>query len=182
MNYSTILALLVAVSTFPASHGVLIISDRAAPKSSTITTVATATTLVATTLTTKTAKEPSSHDAAMQTQPGDVLDADVPKMKPPTATDAVTTITNSTFCKELLHHVLIENPLGRDVSTPGYLGDSVVYLPPRIFAAEMRAVTRTINAHGMPHARDLRIAPPRARFSYFFTSSLSFPSSWRGRT
>ena len=99
MNYSTILALLVAVSTFPASHGVLIISDRAAPKSSTITTAATATTLVATTLTTKTAKEPSSHDAAMQTQPGDILDAAVPKMIPSTAAaDAVATIANST-CK-----------------------------------------------------------------------------------
>ena len=96
MNFSAILALL-AISTFPASHG-LAISDRAAPESSTITTAGTATTLLATT-----AKEPSSHDAAMQTQPGDVLDADVPKMNPSTATaaatDAVTTITNSA-CKE----------------------------------------------------------------------------------
>ena len=107
MNFSTILALL-AVSTFPASHGVLASSDRAAPESSTITTTATTTTLLATTLTTKTAKEPSSaHDAAMQTQPGDVLGADVPKMNPPIAaaagTDAVTLLqtstTNSATCK-----------------------------------------------------------------------------------
>ena len=100
MNFSAILALLV-VSTFPASHGVLAISDRAAPKSSTITTAATTTTLLATTLTTKTARELSSHDAAMQTQPGDVLGADAPKMNPPTAaTDAVTTITNSVTCEK----------------------------------------------------------------------------------
>ena len=99
MNLSTILALL-AVSTFPASHGVLASSDRAAPESSTITATAATTTLLA-----NTAKEPPSHDAAMQThtQPGDVLDADVPKMIPSTAAaaaaDNVTTITNPATCK-----------------------------------------------------------------------------------
>ena len=101
MNYSAIL--LLAVSTFPASHGVLASSDRAAPESNTITTTGTTTTLMATT-----AKEPSSHDAAMQThtQSGDILDADVPKMNPPTAAaadadaDAVTTITNTETCKK----------------------------------------------------------------------------------
>ena len=98
MNYSAILAFL-AVSTFPASHGVLASSDRAAPESSTITATAATTTLLATT-----AKEAPSHGAAMQTQPGDVLDADVPKMIPSTAAaadadaDAVTTNTKPT-CK-----------------------------------------------------------------------------------
>ena len=102
MNFSTILALL-AVSTFTASHGVLASSGRAAPVSSTIITTATTTTLLATTLTTKTAKEPSSpdHDAAMQTQPSDVLGAEAPTMNPSTAsTDAVTTITSSATGKK----------------------------------------------------------------------------------
>ena len=93
MNYSAILAFL-AVSTFPASHGVLASSERAAPESNTVTATAATTTLLVTT-----AKEPPSHDAAMQTQPGDILDADIPKMNPSTAAaDAVATIANST-CK-----------------------------------------------------------------------------------
>ena len=100
MNFSTVLAL-IAVSTFPGSHGVLASSDRAAESRTTTTTVLDTTSLSST----KTMEKPS-HDAAMQMQPREPIGTDTQKMNAALATatataaaNTVTTITKSATCK-----------------------------------------------------------------------------------